>query len=211
MTIAAPLTLGSVHKRVLGRDIWFGAPGLDSQVPELSRIRHNLILDVEHLRNADLPGLAAWRARAERLRSLEGIYQLAAVNDFVNNAITYVDDWQHYQISDHWALLSETVLDGQGDCEDIAIAKLETLAYLGWDPGRLALLIGRLSFPNGDVLPHAVGACFDDIEPPFDPVILGNVDRRMHRESDRSDFSLAYAAIAVEDKPEWLVTHTRSG
>ena len=210
VVMATEMTVRSIGKPALGHDVWSNAPYLDSEVPALSRIRHNLVLDVEHLRYGDLPGLVAWRANVDRLRTLDGVRQLAAVNDFVNDAITYVEDRQQYGVSDYWALLSETVLRGQGDCEDIAIAKLQTLAYLGWDLSHLALLVGRLSFPNGGVITHAVGACLHDLVPPFDPVLLCNVERRLHRGSERSDFRLVYAAIAIANQPAWLVTQTHN-
>ena len=150
--------------------------------------------------------MADWRRSVDPFRGLTGQSRLAAVNDFVNRRIGYLPDWEEYGVSDHWALLSETVQRGVGDCEDSAIAKLETLAYLGQDPMHLALLVGALTQPGSTPVPHAVAGVFDD-GLPHNPWVLGNVDLTLRRVSERPDFVTHYAAIVVEDAPEWLVRH----
>ena len=188
------------------RDLWIQDMTLDAQSEPLASIRRNLILDVDHLRQADVTGMAEWRAAVEPFRSLAVIDRITAVNDFVNQHIRYINDWDGYHVPDHWAVLSETVFRGAGDCEDFAIAKLETLVYLDMDPQHLALMVGYLTLPDGERIPHAVAAVLDGDEP-HDPWVLGNVDRHLHRASERPDFSIVYAAIAVEHAPEWLVSH----
>ena len=206
----AGLALGCPLSRAWAQNaVWFKSAVLDERQPELERIRHNLILDVDHLRTGDVSGLDEWRGSIEPFRSLRGVELLGAVNDFVNDRIAYDTDWDHYHVTDHWAVLSETVSEGRGDCEDTAIAKLESLVHLGWEPELLALMIGHLTMPDGQVAPHAVGACLHDLDPPFDPVILGNVDRELHFASERSDFEVAYAAVVVEHRPEWVVAYTQ--
>ena len=187
-------------------DIWLEDESLDTFSDPLRTIRRNLVLDVDHLRHGDMPGLADWRQNLGPISALQGRARFAAVNDFVNGRIDYLEDWENYGVRDHWALLSETVQRGAGDCEDSAIAKLETLAYLGQDPMHLALLVGFLAFPDGHTVPHAVAGVFEESRP-HDPWILGNVDPNLSTLSERTDFTAHYAAIVVEDAPEWLVRH----
>lgn len=204
--IAIPV-LGQNPASGQGRlDIWLEDESLDSFSEPLRTIRSNLVLDVEHLRHGDTPGLAGWREDIGPLSALQGRARFAAVNDFVNTRIDYLEDWQNYGVRDHWALLSETVRRGAGDCEDSAIAKLETLAYLGQDPAHLALLVGSLAFPDGHAIPHAVAGVLD-ADAAHDPWVLGNVNPNLRKLSERPDFTIHYAAIVVEEAPEWLVRH----
>jgi predicted transglutaminase-like cysteine proteinase len=54
---------------------------------------------------------------------------LAYVNRFVNSAITYQSDKEHYGVNDHMVALPP---DGKGDCEDFAYSKLELIEQAGF-------------------------------------------------------------------------------
>lgn len=56
---------------------------------------------------------------------------LQAVNSYANHAIRYVEDRELWGKSDFWANAKTTFRLGKGDCEDIAIAKLQMLAAMG--------------------------------------------------------------------------------
>ena len=56
---------------------------------------------------------------------------LAAVNSWTNARVRYVEDSAGYGRADYWADASRTLRRGTGDCEDIAIAKMQLLAALG--------------------------------------------------------------------------------
>lgn len=68
---------------------------------------------------------------------------LAAVNSWANARIRYVEDRELYGKSDYWASASETLRRGAGDCEDIAIAKLQLLAAMGVPRDAMYLTIAR--------------------------------------------------------------------
>jgi predicted transglutaminase-like cysteine proteinase len=53
------------------------------------------------------------------------------VNSYANHAIRYVEDRELWGKSDFWANAKTTFRLGKGDCEDIAIAKLQMLAAMG--------------------------------------------------------------------------------
>ncbi len=78
---------------------------------------------------------------------------LAAVNSWANARIRYVEDRDLYGQDDYWAGATTTLRRGAGDCEDIAIAKLQLLAALGVSRSDMFLTITRDLVRNAD---HAV-------------------------------------------------------
>jgi predicted transglutaminase-like cysteine proteinase len=69
--------------------------------------------------------------------------QVSTLNAAVNYAVRYVDDEQLTGRSDDWATADETLRRGAGDCEDIAILKMQLLAALGIPERELYLSIVR--------------------------------------------------------------------
>jgi len=82
-----------------------------------------------------------------------GLDSLAAVNAWTNRRIAYVEDARLYGAADYWAGAKATLRAGKGDCEDIAIAKLQLLAALGVPRSDLYLTIARDLARHAD---HAV-------------------------------------------------------
>lgn len=80
--------------------------------------------------------------------------QIDYVQAVVGQMIVWRADRDLYGESDHWAGPRETLARRAGDCEDIAILKLSSLANLGVAPNRLALVVGR-DTARGD---HAIAA-----------------------------------------------------
>lgn len=78
---------------------------------------------------------------------------LAAVNAWANAKIRYVDDSVLYGRADYWAGAKTTLKHGAGDCEDIAIVKLQLLAAAGIPRSDMYLTIARDLVRNAD---HAV-------------------------------------------------------
>ena len=87
------------------------------------------------------------------LQGLTGRALFAAVNAWANRHIRYVEDRDQYGRSDFWAPAANTVVTGAGDCEDIAIVKMQMLAALGVDRSDLFLTVARDRVRNQD---HAV-------------------------------------------------------
>jgi predicted transglutaminase-like cysteine proteinase len=79
--------------------------------------------------------------------------RLAAVNQWVNRNIQYREDRDLYGKADYWAPSRETLRRGAGDCEDLAIVKLDMLGALGIERSRMRLVIARDLVRNAD---HAV-------------------------------------------------------
>lgn len=71
------------------------------------------------------------------------------VNNFINKNVQYAEDFYVWGKSDYWATAKETIERGLGDCEDIALAKYETLIKLGIPIHHLLLAYCKL-----DNIPH---------------------------------------------------------
>lgn len=78
---------------------------------------------------------------------------LAAVNRWVNREIAYVEDRDLYRQGDYWAGARRTLDLGKGDCEDIALAKMQLLAAAGIPRADMILTIARDPVRRSD---HAV-------------------------------------------------------
>ncbi|MEO6359587.1 MAG: transglutaminase-like cysteine peptidase [Sphingomicrobium sp.] len=76
-------------------------------------------------------------------RSLCREQQLAFVQSAVNRQIHWRSDTTQWGYHDYWASAAETLANGVGDEEDVAIVKLQALRTLGFDPRNLFLTFGR--------------------------------------------------------------------
>jgi predicted transglutaminase-like cysteine proteinase len=92
----------------------------------------------------ELAGLGAGRSGSD---------MLGAVNAWTNARVRDVDDRLQYGQADYWASASTTLTRRAGDCEDVAIAKLQILAAMGVERSDMYLTITRDLIRNAD---HAV-------------------------------------------------------
>ena len=70
-----------------------------------------------------------------------GLAQVGEVNRAVNLAVHPESDLAQYGVVDYWASPLETLTNGEGDCEDYAIAKYAILLSLGLSEKNLRLVI----------------------------------------------------------------------
>ncbi|EHJ58692.1 transglutaminase-like cysteine peptidase [Novosphingobium pentaromativorans] len=103
----------------------------------------------DRVRRAGLPGRAV-AAMAARSGAGASEMTLAAVNAWSNRHIRYREDSEIYGKSDYWATASATLKHGAGDCEDIAIFKMQALAALGVPRSDMYLTIARDTVRNAD-------------------------------------------------------------
>lgn len=75
---------------------------------------------------------------------------IAAINSWTNAKIRYVEDRELYGRPDFWATARMTLHRRAGDCEDIAIAKMQLLAALGVRREDMFLTIARDLARNAD-------------------------------------------------------------
>lgn len=87
--------------------------------------------------------ISAPQALATKFRQHSGLSLLRAVNRWANENIRFVDDLHQDGRSDFWSDASETYRRRQGDCEDIAILKMQILAGAGIPRDAMYLTIAR--------------------------------------------------------------------
>lgn len=80
---------------------------------------------------------------------LSGLARLKAVNSWANAHVRYAEDRVLFGQADYWADARETLRRRAGDCEDIAILKLQLLAAAGVPREAMFLTIAR------DLVRHA--------------------------------------------------------
>jgi len=78
---------------------------------------------------------------------------LGTINTWVNRNIAYVEDAELWGRADYWATARETLDRRKGDCEDLAIAKMQLLAAAGVPSNDMFLTVARDLARNAD---HAV-------------------------------------------------------
>jgi predicted transglutaminase-like cysteine proteinase len=92
-------------------------------------------------------------AFGEAARNNVTLATVAKVNSWTNSRIRYVEDRDLYGRPDYWAPASRTLKSRAGDCEDIAIVKMQLLAAIGANRSDMYLTIVRDLVRNAD---HAV-------------------------------------------------------
>ena len=90
----------------------------------------------------DQPALARLTANAQMMAPQQ---QAAYVQSAVNHAVHRVSRADCRFDDGYWAEAGETLARGQGDCVDIAVAKMEALRRLGFSGSDLYLTTGRMT------------------------------------------------------------------
>ncbi len=94
------------------------------------------------------PGMDVCQEAVRVCSAKKGAGQLACVNSFWNR-IPWRSDRKVWGMRDYWAHPAEFALRG-GDCEDFAIAKMDTLRRLGWPKESLWLAGWRRQKKGGE-------------------------------------------------------------
>jgi len=114
--------------------------------------------------------------------------KLIRINDFINRNIGFEDDLSIWNLSDYWATPLETIGQGRGDCEDLAIIKYYSLKETGVAPGKLRLVYvkARLEGAAGAYQQaHMVLAYYPT--PNAEPLVLDNLVPEIRPASQRRD------------------------
>ena len=119
--------------------------------------------------------------------------RLAGVNAFFNRRMAFRDDSVVWGQADHWASPLEFMQQGQGDCEDFAIAKYFSLLALGVPPERMRLVYVRAAIggPGGASQAHMVLAYY--AAPQDEPQILDNLIGDIRPASRRPDLTPVFS------------------
>ncbi|MDZ4307781.1 transglutaminase-like cysteine peptidase [Allopontixanthobacter sp.] len=128
------------------------APATDFLASKRIKISNtSLEADWRRVNSGQLSSNWASRQLGAGKRSEEELVQ--AVNAYANRAIRYAEDRDLWGKADYWANAKTTFRLGQGDCEDIAIAKMQMLAALGIKREDMILTLARDLIRGAD---HAV-------------------------------------------------------
>lgn len=109
--------------------------------------------------------LKQWQAFLQSIRQLPVAQQIKQVNKYANEK-KYILDIENYGVVDYWATPLE-FLTNSGDCEDYAIVKMLSMKWLGYDIGRMRVVVVQ---DTNLRIPHAVMA----IQNKNDILILDN-------------------------------------
>ena len=140
-----------------------------------------------------LAGVRALLPLLAAAQPLDDTAKLVAINDFYNRRIVFREDLEVWQQVDYWASPLETLNQGQGDCEDYAIAKYFSLLALGIPTAKLRLVYVRaeLGGPGGVQQPHMVLAYY--ATPGGEPMILDNLLAELRTASRRPDLTPVFS------------------
>lgn len=95
-----------------------------------------------------------------RVGGSNSLDKLSMVNAWTNRNVRYVEDKMEFGKADYWSDARSTLRRRAGDCEDIAIAKMQLLAALGFERSHMYLTITRDLVRNADhalLIVHAEG------------------------------------------------------
>jgi predicted transglutaminase-like cysteine proteinase len=123
----------------------FSVPTMQDKVPQWNRVsaainRDNVKLQacLDNAANCTGQAMAAWRTLVTGLRNQDQATKLNLVNAFFNSW-QYRSDQEAYGVQDYWASPLEFMANS-GDCEDYAIAKYDTLKFLGFDDSQMRIV-----------------------------------------------------------------------
>lgn len=111
---------------------------------------------------------------------------IGAVNRSVNGLVAYRRDSDIHRVVDYWAMPSQTLSSGIGDCEDYAILKMAVLAKAGVPANSMSLVVLR---DERRGVYHAVLA----IRTSAGSYILDNLNSAVLRDVDLPDYMPLYS------------------
>ncbi len=116
--------------------------------------------------------------------------KLTIVNDFFNQNVIWVSDFDHYGVEDYWSTPLETLASGGGDCEDFSIAKYFTLLALNVPMEKLTITYVKADSVNPINRSHMVLTYYE--KPSAVPLVLDNLNPEIKPASERKDLSPVY-------------------
>ena len=157
---------------------------------ELDRM---LLLASQRYGNTGAASVMAWRDLLTSSASQPEATKLRQVNEFFNRKIRFGEDSAIWGMSDYWATPLELLGRGEGDCEDVAIAKYMTLKLLGVPSEKMRLTYVRALIGGPQSLmiqAHMVLSYYP--APEDEPLVLDNLISDIRPASRRPDLTMVY-------------------
>ncbi|MES2604984.1 MAG: transglutaminase-like cysteine peptidase [Pseudomonadota bacterium] len=152
---------------------------------DFDRLRAALL---ERFDTTRLPLLDRWQQTLTIASTLPEAEKLIYINDFFNNNFYFYDDVKVWQQNDYWATPMELIGRGEGDCEDMAIAKYYSLKEVGVATEKLRMVYVKAAVhadAGPTTLAHMVLAYYPT--PNAEPLVLDNLDVQIKSASQRGD------------------------
>jgi predicted transglutaminase-like cysteine proteinase len=148
-----------------------------------------------------------WQAEIKKMKPLPDEEKLRLTNAFFNSRVKWVSDKRIFQQEDYWATPLEVMGEGQGDCEDFAIAKYITLVLSGVEIDKLRITYVKAKIRrNGAVASQAHMVLAYYSSPTEEPVVLDNIIPEIYSASRRTDLTPVYG---FNSKGIWVGTATK--
>lgn len=132
--------------------------------------------------------------------------KLVLVNDFFNQNVLWVSDYDHYGVEDYWSTPLETIASGGGDCEDFSIAKYFTLIALNVPMEKLTITYVKADTPNPINRSHMVLTYYE--KPAAVPLVLDNLNPEIKLATERKDLAPVYT---FNGQGLWLAKERAAG
>lgn len=132
--------------------------------------------------------------------------KLTLVNNFFNQNVLWVTDFDHYNVEDYWATPLETLASGGGDCEDFAIGKYFTLLALKVPMDKLTITYVKARNVDPINQSHMVLTYYE--APAAMPLVLDNLKPEIKPASERPDLVPVYS---FNGQGLWLAKERSSG
>jgi len=132
--------------------------------------------------------------------------KLVLVNDFFNQNVLWVSDYDHYGVEDYWSTPLETIASGGGDCEDFSIAKYFTLIALNVPMEKLTITYVKADTVNPVNRSHMVLTYYE--KPAAVPLVLDNLNPEIKPANERKDLAPVYT---FNGQGLWLAKERASG
>ncbi len=132
--------------------------------------------------------------------------KLELVNDFFNQNVLWVSDYDHYGVEDYWSTPLETIASGGGDCEDFSIAKYFTLIALNIPMEKLTITYVKADSVNPINRSHMVLTYYE--KPAAVPLVLDNLNPEIKLATERKDLAPVYT---FNGQGLWLAKERAAG
>lgn len=129
----------------------------------------------------------AWMGRELAREDASAQERLKNANDYFNS-IPWVEDQQHWGVSDYWATPVEMLGSNGGDCEDYAVAKYFSLSETRFDKNKL-----RIAYVKSLTLNQAHMVLVYYPSPEAEPLVLDNINKSILPASQRKDLVPIYS------------------
>jgi predicted transglutaminase-like cysteine proteinase len=132
-----------------------------------------------------------WNHMIEEAQYYDDEMKVLVVNSFFNTNIRYKKDTSNWEESNFWATPFESMINGQGDCEDYAIAKFKSLLLLGIPEDNLSIHHVNIKYGRSNLTDSHMVLVYKNEE--GESFVLDNIDARILPIQERYDLTTVFS------------------